>query len=147
MCDMYGLYVVDEADIETHGFYAVPHSTYNPNRLSNDTKWATHYLDRVKRMYSRDKNHPSITMWSLGNESGGYRCQDACYDYLKKHIVLMNTVGNAPHSVREFLFICIKPVTDSILIAVINLETVNFCIKLGNTLSLALSEDLWKCKN
>ncbi|MGN0499574.1 MAG: glycoside hydrolase family 2 TIM barrel-domain containing protein, partial [Ruminococcus sp.] len=34
MCDMYGLYVVDEADIETHGFYAVPHSTYNPNRLS-----------------------------------------------------------------------------------------------------------------
>lgn len=83
MCDMYGLYVVDEADIETHGFYAVPHSTYNPNRLSNDTSWATHYLDRVKRMYGRDKNHPSITMWSLGNESGGYKCQDFCYEYLK----------------------------------------------------------------
>ena len=85
MCDMYGLYVVDEADIETHGFYAVPHSTYNPNRLSNDTKWATHYLDRVERMYERDKNHPSITMWSLGNESGGYKCQDVCYDFLKKN--------------------------------------------------------------
>ena len=84
MCDMYGLYVVDEADIETHGFYAIPHSTYNPNRLSNDIKWATHYLDRVKRMYERDKNHPSITMWSLGNESGGYKCQDVCYDFLKK---------------------------------------------------------------
>lgn len=84
MCDMYGLYVVDEADIETHGFYAIPHSTYNPNRLSNDTKWATHYLDRVKRMYGRDKNHPSITMWSLGNESGGYKCQDVCYEYLNK---------------------------------------------------------------
>ncbi len=83
MCDMYGLYVVDEADIETHGFYAVPHSTYNPNRLSNDIKWAAHYLDRVKRMYERDKNHPSITMWSLGNESGGYKCQDVCYDFLK----------------------------------------------------------------
>lgn len=83
MCDMYGLYVVDEADIETHGFYAVPHSTYNPNRLSNDIKWASHYLDRVKRMYERDKNHPSITMWSLGNESGGYKCQDVCYDFLK----------------------------------------------------------------
>lgn len=83
MCDMYGLYVVDEADIETHGFYAIPHSTYNPNRLSNDTRWASHYLDRVKRMYGRDKNHPSITMWSLGNESGGYKCQDVCYDYLK----------------------------------------------------------------
>lgn len=84
MCDMYGLYVVDEADIETHGFYAVPHSTYNPNRLSNDIKWASHYLDRVKRMYERDKNHPSITMWSLGNESGGYKCQDVCYDFLKE---------------------------------------------------------------
>lgn len=84
MCDMYGLYVVDEADIETHGFYAVPHSTYNPNRLSNDITWASHYLDRVQRMYERDKNHPSITMWSLGNESGGYKCQDVCYDFLKK---------------------------------------------------------------
>lgn len=84
MCDMYGLYVVDEADIETHGFYAIPYSTYNPNRLSNDTKWASHYLDRVKRMYERDKNHPSITMWSLGNESGGYKCQDVCYDFLNK---------------------------------------------------------------
>lgn len=83
MCDIYGLYVVDEADIETHGFYAVPHSTYNPNRLSNDISWASHYLDRVKRMYGRDKNHPSITMWSLGNESGGYKCQDVCYEYLK----------------------------------------------------------------
>lgn len=83
MCDMYGLYVVDEADIETHGFYAIPHSTYNPNRLSNDIKWKAHYLDRVKRMYGRDKNHPSITMWSLGNESGGYKCQDVCYEYLK----------------------------------------------------------------
>ncbi|MGN1417888.1 MAG: glycoside hydrolase family 2 TIM barrel-domain containing protein, partial [Acutalibacteraceae bacterium] len=83
MCDIYGLYTVDEADIETHGFYAVPHSTYNPNRLSNDIKWASHYLDRVKRMYERDKNHPCITMWSLGNESGGYKCQDVCYDFLK----------------------------------------------------------------
>lgn len=83
MCDIYGLYVVDEADIETHGFFAVPYSTYNPNRLSNDESWAMHYLDRVKRMYGRDKNHPSITMWSLGNESGGYKCQDFCYDFLK----------------------------------------------------------------
>ena len=83
MCDMYGLYVVDEADIETHGFYSVP-GTYRPGRLSNDEKWITHYLDRVKRMYERDKNHPCVTMWSLGNESGGYKCQDACYDFLKK---------------------------------------------------------------
>lgn len=84
MCDVYGLYVVDEADIETHGFYDV-HGTYRPGRLSNDLRWKDHYLDRVARMYLRDKNHPSITMWSLGNESGGYKCQDVCYDYLKKH--------------------------------------------------------------
>lgn len=84
MCDKYGLYVIDEADIETHGFYAVPYTTYKPNTLSNNPIWISHYLDRVVRMYERDKNHPSITMWSLGNESGGYVCQDACYDFLKK---------------------------------------------------------------
>lgn len=84
MCDIYGLYVVDEADIETHGFYSVP-GTYRPGRLSNDLKWASHYLDRVERMYQRDKNHPSITMWSLGNESGGYKCQDVCYNFLKEN--------------------------------------------------------------
>ena len=83
LCDVYGLYVVDEADIETHGFYSNP-ASYHPGKLSNDPKWAAHYLDRVRRMYARDKNHPSITMWSLGNESGGYKCQDVCYDFLKE---------------------------------------------------------------
>ncbi len=83
MCDMYGLYVVDEADIETHGFYSDPQS-YRPGKLSNDLKWASHYLDRVKRMYERDKNHPSVIMWSLGNEAGGYKCQDVCNEFLKK---------------------------------------------------------------
>ena len=70
MCDVYGLYVVDEADIETHGFYDV-HGTYRPGRLSNDLRWKDHYLDRVVRRYPRDKNHPSITIGSRGNESGG----------------------------------------------------------------------------
>lgn len=83
MCDFYGLYVVDEADIETHGFYATP-GTYRPNRLSNNLRWAPRYLDRVSRMYERDKNHPSVTMWSLGNESGGWKCQDVCYKFLKE---------------------------------------------------------------
>ncbi len=84
MCDFYGLYVVDEADIETHGFYSMP-GAYTPNRLSNDLKWANRYLDRVVAMYERDKNHPSVTMWSLGNESGGYKCQDVCYEFLQKN--------------------------------------------------------------
>lgn len=82
-CDIYGLYVVDEADIETHGCDA-GEGKHAIDQISHDPRWEGHYLDRVSRMYERDKNHPSITMWSLGNESGGYYCQDRCYDWLKK---------------------------------------------------------------
>lgn len=81
MCDLYGLYVVDEADIETHGVWEL---TQTMDAISNDPKWKHHYLDRVMRMYRRDRNHTSVTMWSLGNEAGGYKCQDYCYDWLKK---------------------------------------------------------------
>ncbi|MGN0572002.1 MAG: glycoside hydrolase family 2 TIM barrel-domain containing protein [Candidatus Fimenecus sp.] len=85
LADQMGLYIVDEADIETHGAGSIgPHKLYKPNLLSHDEKWETHYIDRVRRMVLRDRNHPSITMWSLGNESGGYRNQDACRDFLKK---------------------------------------------------------------
>lgn len=82
LADIYGLYVIDEADIETHGCGALFGDVC---LISKNKKWAAHYVDRVKRMYQRDKNHPCVTMWSLGNESGGYACQDACYDYLKAH--------------------------------------------------------------
>ncbi|MBQ4338320.1 MAG: hypothetical protein IJC37_02750 [Clostridia bacterium] len=80
LCDMYGLYVVDEADIETHGCGGYPHNDIN--LISHDLAWAPRYLDRVKRMYMRDRNRVSISMWSLGNEAGGYNCQDVCYDFL-----------------------------------------------------------------
>ena len=80
LADLYGLYVIDEADIETHGCGEM---FGDMSYLSKQAKWVSHYVDRVKRMYYRDRNHPSITMWSLGNESGGYKCQDACYDFLK----------------------------------------------------------------
>ena len=79
LCDIYGLYVVDEADIETHGCYA---KAPRPNLISNSKMWTGHYLDRVKFMYMRDRNHPCVTMWSLGNESGGWKNQDACYNCL-----------------------------------------------------------------
>ena len=81
LCDEYGLYVVDEADIETHGMYE---NILKINALSNDKAWMPRYIDRVKRMFERDKNHPCVTMWSLGNESGGWKNQDACCAWLKE---------------------------------------------------------------
>ncbi len=82
LCDMYGLYVVDEADIETHGVACEPHCNFD--LISHDLAWAPRYLDRVKRMYLRDRSRAGIIMWSLGNEAGGYACQDVCYEYLHK---------------------------------------------------------------
>jgi beta-galactosidase len=61
LCDEMGIMVVDEANHETHGL---------GGKLDHDATWASAYLDRVTRMVLRDKNHPSIIMWSLGNESG-----------------------------------------------------------------------------
>jgi len=61
LCDEYGLYVFDEANVEAHWFY---------HELSTDTRYAPAFLDRTTRMIERDKNHPSIIAWSMGNESG-----------------------------------------------------------------------------
>ncbi|MCM1365071.1 MAG: hypothetical protein NC122_08330 [Faecalibacterium sp.] len=86
LCDEYGLYVIDEADIETHGtqFNLDMKFTGKSNILSNSKKWLPRYEDRVLRMFERDKNHPSITMWSLGNESGGWKNQDYCCEMIKQ---------------------------------------------------------------
>ncbi len=82
LADIMGFYIVDEADIETHGAGDIK-IPYDNDLISHDLKWEGRYVDRVSRMVARDRNHPSITMWSLGNEAGGYACQDACYDYIK----------------------------------------------------------------
>lgn len=66
LCDEYGLYVMEETDLETHGFEPLG----NISRLSDDPQWEDAYVDRVRRMVERDKNHPSVLFWSLGNESG-----------------------------------------------------------------------------
>jgi beta-galactosidase/beta-glucuronidase len=66
LCDKYGLYVIDEADLECHGFELIG----DISKISNDLKWKEAYIDRIERMVERDKNHPCIIMWSLGNESG-----------------------------------------------------------------------------
>lgn len=81
LCDEYGVYVIDEADIECHGVANMP---LHSGDCSNNPEWKGHYFDRVYRMYQRDRNHPSIAMWSLGNESHGISNQDYCYEELKK---------------------------------------------------------------
>lgn len=81
-CNELGIYVVDEADLETHGVFAhkLPPSY---NRISADPKWEAHYMDRIKRHYQRDKMYSCVIMWSLGNESGGGCNTDTMYEWLK----------------------------------------------------------------
>jgi beta-galactosidase len=69
LCDEYGLYVVDECDLETHGFEPLGWRD-NP---ADDPRWCDALVDRMRRMVERDKNHPSVMLWSLGNESGAGR--------------------------------------------------------------------------
>ncbi|TWT41422.1 glycoside hydrolase family 2 TIM barrel-domain containing protein [Botrimarina hoheduenensis] len=78
LCDEYGLYVIDEANIESHGM------GYGPESLAKDPAWAAAHLDRTRRMVERDKNHPSIIIWSLGNEAGNGVNFMATYDWVKQ---------------------------------------------------------------
>ena len=64
LCDLYGIYVVDEANIESHGMY------YGNHSLAKKENWTKAHLDRMIRMVERDKNHPSVIIWSMGNEAG-----------------------------------------------------------------------------
>jgi len=61
LCDELGLYVIDETDLEAHAFY---------HQVGRDPRYASAFLERAKRMVERDKNHPSVILWSLGNETG-----------------------------------------------------------------------------
>ena len=102
LCDELGFWVVDEADLECHGFYdAVARPLNIPEEMdyekrkkltfaqaaeytSNNPKWRQQYLDRIENVVQRDKNHPSVIIWSLGNEAF-YGCNHkSMYDYVKK---------------------------------------------------------------
>ncbi len=107
LCDRLGLYIVDESDIETHGFIDTPiqkglqlqegtdgvtftrpadqetdtHTSWS--YLSDHPDWTQAYVDRANQMFQRDKNHPCILFWSLGNESGFGQNQRAMAEFLR----------------------------------------------------------------
>ena len=64
LCDRYGIYLIDEADIESHGM------GYGPETLAKNPDWAAAHMNRTMRMVERDKNHAAVIIWSLGNEAG-----------------------------------------------------------------------------
>ncbi|THF79863.1 glycoside hydrolase family 2 TIM barrel-domain containing protein [Cohnella fermenti] len=80
LCDRYGLYVIDETDLETHGFHFVGDEGY----LAKRPEWQEAFVDRAKRLVERDKNHPSVIVWSLGNESGYGPNHDAMAEWVRQ---------------------------------------------------------------
>jgi beta-galactosidase len=84
LCDQYGLYVVDEANIESHGMGCmpwIPDTTRHPAYLS---QWAPAHLDRIERLVERDKNHPSVILWSMGNECGNGKVFHDAYTWIRQ---------------------------------------------------------------
>ena len=77
LCDYYGLYVIDEANAESHA------QGYGEKSLAKRADFKEATVARTRNMYERDKNHPCIISWSLGNESGNGICYEAAYDWLK----------------------------------------------------------------
>jgi beta-galactosidase len=78
LCDIYGVYVIDEANVESHGM------GYGDASLAKNPLWQKAHIDRVVRMVERDKNHPCVIIWSMGNEAGGGINFAACRDAIKE---------------------------------------------------------------
>ena len=81
LCDEYGIYLWDEANIESHGM------GYGGSSLAKNPDWKEAHLDRIHRMVERDKNHASAVVWSMGNEAGNGVNFTACYDWIKERNV------------------------------------------------------------
>ncbi|NEB74031.1 DUF4981 domain-containing protein [Streptomyces sp. SID14478] len=79
LCDEYGLWVIDECDLETHGFVE---QGWRDNPVDDD-RWTPALLDRAARMVERDKNHPCVVLWSLGNEAGTGRGLTAMAEWIR----------------------------------------------------------------
>ncbi|MCJ7582617.1 MAG: DUF4981 domain-containing protein [Candidatus Aminicenantes bacterium] len=77
LCDEYGIYLIDEANIESHGMGYRPDTT-----LGNNPEWEDAHMERIIRMVERDKNHPSVIIWSMGNEAGDGVNFEACSSWI-----------------------------------------------------------------
>ena len=92
LCDQYGIYLVDEANVESHGLW---------DRFAKDPGWELAFVERGSRMLERDKNHPSIIIWSLGNESGEGPNHAAMADWIHRHDptrpIFYDAGGHAPY--------------------------------------------------
>jgi len=97
LCDEYGLYIIDETNIESHGI------GYDPDKtLGNKPEWLAAHLDRTQRMVERDKNHPCVILWSLGNEAGDGVCFRATSEWIHNRDstrpVHYERAGEHPHT-------------------------------------------------
>jgi len=96
LCDRYGLYLIDEANIESHGM------GYGARTLARRPEWKDAHLDRTRRMVERDKNHPAVIIWSLGNEAGDGPNFEATSAWIKQRDpsrpVHYEQAGRRPHT-------------------------------------------------
>ncbi|SDO63727.1 glycoside hydrolase family 2 TIM barrel-domain containing protein [Alkalicoccus daliensis] len=83
LCDQYGLYVIDETNLETHGTWKYGQTEIGDTVPGDKPEWTENVLDRCNSMFQRDKNHPSIIVWSLGNEAFGGTNFLKMYDFFK----------------------------------------------------------------
>lgn len=100
LCDRYGLYVVNEANVESHGLGAALQRPYDYH-IAADPDWIRPHLDRIERMYHRDKNHPSVIAWSFGNECGDGEVFEMAYDWIKSidsRPVMFEQAGEKSHT-------------------------------------------------
>jgi len=96
LCDRYGIYLINEANIESHGM------GYGPASLAKNPEWLDAHMNRTMRMVERDKNHPSVIIWSLGNEAGDGPNFEATSAWIKRRDpsrpVHYEQAGRRPHT-------------------------------------------------
>jgi beta-galactosidase len=113
LCNEYGILIWNEANIESHGL------GYGPESLAKQPEWKAAHLDRVQRMFGRDKNQPSVITWSLGNEAGDGGNIKACYDWLKTNdptrpVHYERTDGGVNSDIISYMYSTAEEITDYI---------------------------------